>query len=105
MPADQCAANVAWRLFTGFLFWPPRLWRAASVLFTSNIFMRSKDSKGFHKVWPRWTEAIAAVMIIAQGLAIFVGMMWLMPRAKVVYQATTELLHAAVHEAHSLKDE
>ena len=98
VPPEQRALVAAWRLLTGFLLWPPRLWREAALVFSSNIYRRKKDAHGFHKIWPGWVEGVVSVMIVTQALAVCLALMWLTPRAVAVYHLVAEVLRGAADE-------
>ena len=64
-------------MILGFLFFPPKLWRASASVFQERIYRRSADQEGFLRHWPSWVETVVQVMLIVNA-AIWLLMLWLL---------------------------
>ena len=95
VPQEQRSAPILWQLLTGFLFFPPRLWRAASTVFSSNIYLKGKDSRGYHRTWPRWVEIVIALMIVINALAWCIALTWAYPHVHALVLTVGDLLREA----------
>lgn len=67
VPEDQRSTLILCDLFLGFFF-PPRLWRACTHVFSQHIFRKAKDEAGYLKIWPQWMESFCTVLIIINAL-------------------------------------
>ena len=77
VPQGVRSGVVFWRVLTGFLFFPPRLWAACSTVFTQRIIRNKADGSGYLKTWPAGVEVICTLLIIVNALAWWLGLQWL----------------------------
>ncbi len=73
VPYSQRGGAVLRRMILGFLLFPPLLWWAAVSLYSDHIFRRKKDENGYLKVWGRWVEVLATLLIIINAVAWWAG--------------------------------
>lgn len=69
VPLKQQGGWVIQEMLLGFLFFPPKLWRASATAFQERIFRRAADQEGFLKSWPRWVETVVQLMLIVNAVA------------------------------------
>jgi hypothetical protein len=77
VPARVRSGKVFWWLLSGFLFFPPRLWAACSIVFTQRIVRNHADANGYLKSWPAGVEVVCTLLIIINALAWWFGLQWL----------------------------
>lgn len=77
VPQGVRSGIVFWRILTGFLFFPPRLWAACSTVFTQRIIRNNADDNGYLKTWPAGVEVICTLLIIVNALAWWLGLQWI----------------------------
>ncbi len=77
VPLKQRGGWVLQEMILGFLFFPPKLWRASASVFQERIYRRSADQEGFLRHWPSWVETVVQVMLIVNA-AIWLLMLWLL---------------------------
>jgi hypothetical protein len=76
VPLKQQSGWAIQELLLGFLFFPPKLWRASAIVFQERIFRRKADEEGFLTYWPRWVETVVQIMLIVNAV-VWVLMLWL----------------------------
>lgn len=77
VPLKQRGGWVLQEMLLGFLFFPPKLWRASASVFQERIYRRSADQEGFLRHWPSWVETVVQVMLIVNA-AVWLLMLWLL---------------------------
>jgi hypothetical protein len=75
VPIKQRGGTVLQELLLGFLFFPPKLWRASATVFQERIFRRTTDEEGFLTYWPRWVETVVHFLLIVNAV-VWVLMLW-----------------------------
>jgi hypothetical protein len=75
VPPALRSGVVIRRLLSGFLFFPPLLWQAASSVFQERIFRKVTDEHGFLKTWPRWVEKLVYPMLVLNA-AVWLILIW-----------------------------
>ncbi len=98
VPKERQAGYVSSLLFFGFIFWPPSLWRAASMVFSANICRPQKDENGFLRMWPRSMEIVVTVLVLLNAALWCAGIMWVTPKAKSLAREVIEQSHYALKE-------
>lgn len=91
VPPQQQSGKVVMWMVTGFLLFPPLLWRAAHAIYSERIFSRQVDENGYLTHWPRWPEVFVTALIVMNGL------LWLSLAATAWNQAgpmIREFIHA-----------
>ena len=68
VPLKQRSGLVLQEVLLGFLFFPPKLWRASATVFQERVFRRASDQEGFLKYWPRWVETLMQIMLIVNAI-------------------------------------
>lgn len=77
VPLKQRGGWVLQEMILGFLFFPPKLWRASASVFQERIFRRSADQEGFLRHWPNSVETVVQIMLIVNA-AVWLLMLWLL---------------------------
>jgi hypothetical protein len=77
VPVKQRAGWVLKEMLLGFLFFPPKLWRASATVFQERIFRRSADQEGFLTYWPKWVETGVQILLIINA-AVWLLLLWLL---------------------------
>jgi GYF domain 2 len=98
VPKERQAGYVISKMLFGFVFWPPDLWRAASMVFSANICRHQKDENGYLKVWPRSMEIVVTVLVLINATLWTVGTMWAAPKVKTVAREVVEQSRFAMKE-------
>lgn len=68
VPLDQRGGVVLRWVITGFLIFPPLLWRAAVSIYSHTIFSSKPDENGYLRMWARWPEVAVTLMMVINGI-------------------------------------
>lgn len=77
VPPKQRSGLILQQMIVGFLFFPPKLWKAAASVFQDRIYRRAKDEAGFLRYWPRWVEFVMQVLLIMNA-ALWLLLLWIL---------------------------
>lgn len=98
VPPGVRSGIVFWRILTGFLFFPPRLWAACSMVFTQRIIRNKVDDSGYLKTWPSGVEVVCTLLIIVNALAWWLGLQWLVFKGLPVAQQAASAFSVSFEE-------
>jgi hypothetical protein len=92
VPFDQRGGVVLGWMISGFLVFPPMLWRAAVSIYSHPIFGSKADENGYLNIWPRWPEVAVTLMIVINGIAWWAllahGFEWISPFVREFIEAS-----------------
>lgn len=98
VPLDQRAGTALRRIFFGFLFWPPALWKGGATIFADYIYRKAKDESGYLRIWPRWVEAFVSILIVVNLVAWAAGGMWITHHAAPVAREVGAVVRDGMRE-------